>query len=932
MSKRKEQKVNHNSKASQDIYEGTSARTRPYSFDEIMFNRKNKNLSQDHEIEAGGKENNLEEKSELLQTEKDDRSDKYSSHGIRNKNSENSMDFTLRKSNRSSSVKVESLIVGKVGVFSVEPKVKSEVVDGTRNKATLDISNAHSHKKTKEDERPCSVDEDTVGYSHSKHSSLNRRNEDYHIEKSEKDVKRKERNPTDQKINNDYLKAENKRKVKYSEGKDRFSGEVGKTGRENKTVHKNESDKGFLNKYGVSKRDSELSERRERRDSPPPLREQPSKRRRRSSSRERKTDRDQKLNSHEAQKHTSHHRQNYTVSVSSANSRKDRSGKNASELDRNTKFSNGSTGHHKGQNESSDKLGGYSPRKRRTEDPIQSPPAKSITGKKRLGWDTPHTESDIILSSALLPMSSFQSKPSNRPNSGGVLAVSSSQLEPSLRNLNDQSAMPIIPIDSVQLTQSTQPMRRLIIENVPSSASEKDVMDCFNKFLLPSSASFIQGTQPCISCVIHKEKRQSLVEFLTPEYASAALSFKGCPLLGFAVKIRRPKEFVETAVDEKSVASVNAVSDFVEDSSHKIFIGGISRNLSPQMLMEIACAFGPLKAYKFLFKNDLDEPRAFLQYVDHSITAKACAGLNGMKLGGQTLTVIQATTDKPSYDMERFPVYEIPETAKPLLADPTEVLLLKNVFDPENFSSLPQPEIEEVLEDVRLECTRFGTVKSINVITCNQSSIAPSEIIECDAAKLVLTESIGYGNDSGELNTEVGSSKQMAEEDYVNDAKSDNLNAEEPSSVEVVESDNVDVKEKPIPSDDTSNEASSTKTEVANKPSNLIDEMGDPLNHEAEGNSGGELNIDGENKQPIRFSAEPGCSIGTTEEAAEKNRGTRQVDGLHSVLLPGSICVEYRRSQAACLAAHCFSGRAFDNRIVSAEYISLDLYRRKFPK
>lgn len=37
----------------------------------------------------------------------------------------------------------------------------------------------------------------------------------------------------------------------------------------------------------------------------------------------------------------------------------------------------------------------------------------------------------------------------------------------------------------------------------------------------------------------------------------------------------------------------------------------------------------------------------FFQYADQSITAKACAGLNGMKLGGQTLTVIQATTNKP---------------------------------------------------------------------------------------------------------------------------------------------------------------------------------------------------------------------------------------------------------------------------------------------
>lgn len=33
------------------------------------------------------------------------------------------------------------------------------------------------------------------------------------------------------------------------------------------------------------------------------------------------------------------------------------------------------------------------------------------------------------------------------------------------------------------------------------------------------------------------------------------------------------------------------------------------------------------------------------QYVDHSVTAKACAGLNGLKLGGKVLTVVQAIPD-----------------------------------------------------------------------------------------------------------------------------------------------------------------------------------------------------------------------------------------------------------------------------------------------
>lgn len=39
-----------------------------------------------------------------------------------------------------------------------------------------------------------------------------------------------------------------------------------------------------------------------------------------------------------------------------------------------------------------------------------------------------------------------------------------------------------------------------------------------------------------------------------------------------------------------------------------------------------------------------DFPKLF-QYLDHSVTFKACAGLNGMKLAGEVLTVVQAMPD-----------------------------------------------------------------------------------------------------------------------------------------------------------------------------------------------------------------------------------------------------------------------------------------------
>jgi RNA recognition motif-containing protein len=47
---------------------------------------------------------------------------------------------------------------------------------------------------------------------------------------------------------------------------------------------------------------------------------------------------------------------------------------------------------------------------------------------------------------------------------------------------------------------------------------------------------------------INREKRQAFVEFLTPEDATAAISFDGRSLNGSVLRIRRPKEYVETVV------------------------------------------------------------------------------------------------------------------------------------------------------------------------------------------------------------------------------------------------------------------------------------------------------------------------------------------------------------------------------------------------
>lgn len=64
----------------------------------------------------------------------------------------------------------------------------------------------------------------------------------------------------------------------------------------------------------------------------------------------------------------------------------------------------------------------------------------------------------------------------------------------------------------------------------------------------------------------------------------------------------------------------------------------------------------------------------------------------------------------------------------------------------------------------------------------------------------------------------------------------------------------------------------------------------------------------------------------------EKAEDKGEVANLGKVFKPGSVLVEFKRAEACCIAAHCLHRRHFDDRIVTVEYISPNLYRKRFPK
>lgn len=479
-SSRQTDKYGMSNELSRDDYnEGTAARTRPFSFEEIMLRRKHKKLVDDYKEGAGepikspGK-GNSEGEPERLEGEGSHRKKKDFISGAMKTVSNDTLKEVLKKKGER--------ITKREGEFSKDKgsheteanlKVKFSKDKSIRDKG--DKNEKRSHHRSRMDERLKSGFENEPGKKLAK-DIISKFGEDRNFHR---ESKRKHQNG--------------------NEGKSR-----------------SETDGNALKKHDSGKwQNTEHSERKGRKkESSHSHHEEVRQKRRRSRSREHVRDKDRRSSSMSprAHKRVSYHGREHEES--SHHSFKDRSGRH----DKNRMPSNG--GHGSGQYRRhgghSSGLGGYSPRKRRTKSAVKTPsPTIRSPERKSATWDLPPPGTEKVAASSFL--TSFESvQPVAAASNTHELPPAATAVTPStlksqpVASANTISTTKATTIDSIQLTQATRPMRRLYVENVPASVTDKAIVECFNNFLLSSGVNHIQGTQPCISCIVSDSPSSSL--------------------------------------------------------------------------------------------------------------------------------------------------------------------------------------------------------------------------------------------------------------------------------------------------------------------------------------------------------------------------------------------------------------------------------------
>lgn len=247
------------------------------------------------------------------------------------------------------------------------------------------------------------------------------------------------------------------------------------------------------------------------------------------------------------------------------------------------------------------------------------------------------------------------------------------------------------------------------------------MMEFFNQQMHLTGLAQAAGS-PVLACQINLDKNFAFLEFRSIDECTQAVAFDGINLKGQSLKIRRPHDYQPMpGITDGPAASVpgvvGVISTVVPDSPNKIFVGGLPTYLTEDQVKELLLSFGQLRAFNLVKDSatGLSKGFSFCEYVDVSLTDQAIQGLNGMQLGDKKLIVQRANVGSKNNAMMTQPVQiQVPGLQMQSgSGTATEVLCLMNMVTPDELRD--DEEYEDIVDDIKGECNKYGVVKSIEI-------------------------------------------------------------------------------------------------------------------------------------------------------------------------------------------------------------------------
>ncbi|PGH17873.1 hypothetical protein AJ79_00772 [Helicocarpus griseus UAMH5409] len=284
--------------------------------------------------------------------------------------------------------------------------------------------------------------------------------------------------------------------------------------------------------------------------------------------------------------------------------------------------------------------------------------------------------------------------------------------------------------NTVLKPSNSRQAKRLFVHNLPQSVTEEALVQFFNLQL--NGLNVIQGVDPCLSAQISKDRSFGLLEFASPADATVALAFDGITMedtgdmdtsngdangSNQGLSIRRPKDYIVPSGGEEEPHQEGVVSNVVPDSPNKICVSNIPPFIEEEPVTMLLVSFGELKSFVLVKDSETGESRgiAFCEYLDPLSTDIAVENLNGMELGNKRLKVVRAsigTSQATGLDMGVNAMSMYAKTTSQDL-EAGRVLQLLNMVT--NDELLDNDDYEEICDDVREECSKYGQVLELKV-------------------------------------------------------------------------------------------------------------------------------------------------------------------------------------------------------------------------
>ncbi|CAN1306163.1 Splicing factor U2af large subunit B [Linum perenne] len=316
------------------------------------------------------------------------------------------------------------------------------------------------------------------------------------------------------------------------------------------------------------------------------------------------------------------------------------------------------------------------------------------------------------------------------------------------------NALPIMPAQAMT-QQATRHARRVYVGGLPPTANEQSVATYFNQVMAAIGGNTAGPGigDAVVNVYINHDKKFAFVEMRSVEEASNAMALDGIIFEGAPVKVRRPTDYnpslAATLGPSQPNPNLNLGAVGLTPGSagglegpDRIFVGGLPYYFTEAQVRELLESFGPLRGFDLVKDRETGNSKgyAFCVYQDVTVTDIACAALNGIKMGDKTLTVRRANqgTNQPKPEQENVLLHAKQQIAlqgallgQPSIMQrlmlqpaPTKVVCLTQVVTEDELRD--DQEYEDILEDMRIEGGKFGTLLNVVIPRPNPDGVSPS--------------------------------------------------------------------------------------------------------------------------------------------------------------------------------------------------------------